>query len=69
MHQLQIMLECCRISDHREAGAPEQALLSDGTRRLWDRCSLAAHFSPAADVAVALAAAARQVSCLWMTSD
>lgn len=62
LQQQQIVLACCRISDHREAGAPEQELFLHGTQRLWDRCSLSVHFSPAADVAAALAAAACQVS-------
>lgn len=52
----------CRITDHREAGEEEQQLFADGTRPLWDRCTLAADFAAGTDAAGALAAAALQMS-------
>lgn len=36
--------EAVTLEEHRPPGAPEQEIFDDGTRRLWQSCTLVAHF-------------------------
>lgn len=36
--------EAVSLEEHRPPGSPEQEIFDDGTRRLWQSCTLVAHF-------------------------
>ena len=52
-------LSACSVEEFRPQGAAEQPLYSSGIeRRLWDLCTVVAHFPPDTDIAAALERAA-----------
>jgi len=59
----------CSVTEHRPPGAAEQEIfdLQQGTREVWERCTVTAHFDPEHDVAGTLQAPPPLVSCISHT--